>query len=314
MATDIVEERVLSPRSVWMTGICLAAADMLDLRTLDFNHEVKSPKGKGYNIILKPEGTTGAWRIYNCLLPGNANRGNELGVMKIVLDNANNGILDREAHLLKIMKERSLKIDEDAPKGHTPYNIHFFFPELLDTFNCIGQDNRTINVLGFCQDIIGGLKGQLALSSIAERSMRVDPRTSVWIIGKTLKLLIFAHEMGICNHNITPSNTLLETSTHNILVFDWAKSELFSEGVVSVPAAREDLVNLGRIAFQILGGDYEKGTIPDDPQLTDGRYLELLNRMASGKMYNARRTYDEFYQLADSLWPRKYWPYTEHPL
>lgn len=288
----------------WLDGIVLGAAS-LDLGKVQGT--IASPQGGVYRIMNKI-GSTNRTALYQCVMADG-----RYGVLKIVLDALDNIGLDREAMTLKMLRERALEI-EKSNDGERPFNLHYFFPELVESFQCASQGGRRINILAFAPlvDNIGNL---VPLIAITERDkVRVDPMTSVWILGKLLKTIGFAHDQGIMNNLITGGNVLLETSDHGIIVFDWTSTKHYPDSVVPAKYRSQEIAQAAQIAIVALGGDPKTGILPADPRLTNSWYQDFVWRLAKGEFTDANQAHNQFYELVFEFWPRKFHPFTTIPL
>ncbi|HSI21353.1 MAG TPA: hypothetical protein VLA04_06745 [Verrucomicrobiae bacterium] len=297
--------------AVWLTGLVLGAARALPIaekqRVAGY---ISTPKGAAYQV-LQPLGNAEHYNLHGCLLPGDSE---QIGVLKIAATTKDNDSLDREAMILKMMREKAEEAERHASRGGgVRLNYHYFFPQVVDSFICPEQDERRINILGF-PPVIETLSQLSPLTALRQEGIRADPRTGAWIIGKTLKVLAFAHGQGISNRNITASNILIEREQHGVVIFDWTRSKLASPTETNAPEESEDLRSLGRLATSILGGDLKTGELPKDDQLTDERFQKLIRDLAQGKFSSAISAYTRFYELIYTLWPREFHPFMAYSL
>lgn len=261
------------------------------------------------SVIVKSIGRALQFNLYECVFDDN-----RLGIFKIASDAAHNDALDREALILRFMDVHAADLDTCVltPEGKLPH-YGVFFPQLIESFIVENQDGRRANVLKFA-DSVQKLEDLTTISGLCEvEQVRVDPRTGAWILGKLLKILSFAHGIGISNgRRITTDNILIERELHGLLVFDWSSATLHSEGVVPRFIASEELSLVGLVAIEVLGGDPDTGAILEDDQLRDDRFQEFIRRLANGMMFDASRAHHEFYDLIWTLWPRGFHPFTAY--
>lgn len=150
------------------------------------------------------------------------------------------------------------------------------------------------------------------LIGITERDhLRVDLRTSAWIMGKLLKFRTFTHCQGIAVP-ATGNNILIEPNEHYVLVFSWLDSRTYESAVPEVVRQKE-ISDSAKAVIVVLGGDPESGLIPNDGDPHLAEYAELLNRFAFGNYSNAEEAHGVFYDLVDKFWTGFY-PFTTHPL
>jgi serine/threonine protein kinase len=267
---------------------------------------ISSPNGTSYCVDEKRIGSTEVFTLYECKLPDSSS-----GILKIATAKGNNGLLDREAYLLQVMKDEAQKMEEEYGKESggkkTPLNNHFFFPNLVETFIASDQDNRRASVLNF-PDIAKKLSELVPLSYLASDHLRVDPRTSAWILGKLLKLLVFTHQQDISLGEISSENILINKKNHFVCLFDWTKATIAS-GEISKKVATEEISLVTKEVINILGGSKD-GSLPPDEQLTDSRYEDYLKLLISGGESDAYEVHQKFYKLIRDLWPRGYHQFT----
>jgi len=260
--------------------------------------------------VVKLVGEADAFRLYLC-----QNGAGETYILKIATNQAYNGLLDREAYLLREMRKHAEFLEEAYAKVKEDpsvlLNYHFAFPNIVETFVSVEQEGRRVNILEFpvVEDVSSLVP--IELVTIVDR-VRVDPKTSAWIMGKVLKILHFAHAQGIAVGKVSGMNILIERDQHYVVVFDWTGATL-SE-VIPPDLARADIAQAARAVQRLLGGD-PSGMLPEDEHLQDGRYTVHLQALASGSVSDAQVAHREFYTLIRELWPTpKFHPYTTYPL
>ncbi len=259
-------------------------------------------------------GSTDRFALYACTLPDGTPC-----ILKIASAREHNGTLEREAYILHLLRERADSIeaqaaDAEPEKGELGYRK--FFPTLIESFTAPDQGNRQVLILSFaeaCKEL-----GELVpIQHLASREhVRVDPKTSVWIIGKLLKMLDFTRLVGVTT-DINGENILLNRDKHVVLIFDWSKSSLIS--MMDGPTERSKIagVEISQAAKEVilaLGGDPETGILPKDSQLEGNHYEQLLTSLASGEVTDPGKAHEKFYTYVRSVWPSKYHPFTAHPV
>jgi hypothetical protein len=233
------------------------------------------------------------------------------GIVKIAASASENPALDREAFILGLMAEQAARIDEENRDGQ-PFNYQSFFPALVDSFVDAAQGRARINVLAF-PEAISGLGQLQPLAQLSEGGRtRADPRSAAWILGKALKVLAFAHQLGISNGRVEAENLMVETEQHGVLLFDWTRAVAHPDGTVPGPLARREIAQLAAMTATLLGADPRTGVLPASDQLTDGRFEELIRRMAAGGWADAGAAHHAFYDLIGQIWPRKFHPFTTY--
>jgi hypothetical protein len=290
----------------WLKGL-LAGASRAEVK---IQGALTSPKGSAYQIA-ELVGATPHYNLYQCILPERE----QYGILKITKTTEFNDELEREALMLSEMFDRAQEIDT-ANTEEFPYNYHFFFPNLVETFISEKQGSRRVMVVAF-PHMIDSINQLTPLAHLREKEkIRIDPRTSVWILGKTLKVLIHGLSLGIANRQATGNNILIERDEHGLIVFDWSQSIRFIEEPVPQGIVTGVVAQAAMSVINALGGEFNKGQLflPESEQLKDNRYERYLQRLAQGSIVSAEKAYDEFYELAFELWPKKFHPFAGYPL
>lgn len=248
----------------------------------------------------------GTYRLYRCIEEDKPDR---WFIFKIAVLPEHNAMLDREAFLLEDIRQEALDIEAAYKRegGVDAFNYHYICPRVIESFTLEDQDGRRANVLGF--DIADDIGDLVALSIVREgEQLRVDPKTSAWIVGKFLKALAFTHSFGVSVGQLTSSNLLVRRDSHLVSVFDWTKACQHLLGVPEDIAAGE-IRAVVRAGLRLLS-ERDGKTIPPSEQDPSGRYVQLLMDMARGRESDAARAHASFYQLVEELWGRKYHPWT----
>jgi hypothetical protein len=255
-------------------------------------------------------GETEVFTLYSCTLPEGSP-----GILKITKTIAGNGALDKEAFILQTLRDFAIRIEEESErqepgKGNLGYRK--FFPILVESFVSADQGNRRINILSL-SEVCEKLPDLVPLEQLVSREhVRVDPKTSVWIMGKLLKLLDFAHMQGI-SVTINGENILINRDQHFVMIFDWSNSFIHDGEVPDHETQREIFLSAIEVILA-LGGNLETGELPADEQLKDDLYAKLLFAFVSGEEKNAAHAHSRFYGYVRSIWPSEFYPFTAYAL
>lgn len=254
----------------------------------------------------------GRYRIYTC------NRDDTVcqGLLQISTSVEHNGGLDREAYILGELKCKSDELEEAYAKVKTNpeswLNYDLGFPRVVDSFICAEQGGRRINILAFRN--VEDVSRLVPLDNLTSKDrLRIDLRTSVWPMGKALKLLTFAHSEGITVGLMTGSNILIEPNEHYVVIFDWSLAKTAASSDVPKDDQRKDITEAARAVVTAIGGDMEEGIFPNEDD-ANRTFTDYLLWLAKGNASSAETAHRRFYELADSIWPRKYHPFTTLPL
>ncbi|MBI2055956.1 MAG: hypothetical protein HYT37_01080 [Candidatus Sungbacteria bacterium] len=260
-------------------------------------------------------GETEQFRLYECRLPDEGGA----GILKIAATTAENPLLDREAFLLRAMRDEAKRLEEEyALVKEDPsilLNYQITFPNLVESFIAEDQDDRRVNILSFVgvADDIGRL---VPIEQIVFRDrVRIDPKTSAWIMGKLLKLLVFLHDQGIVAGGVDGENILIERDQHYIALFDFTEANIYGVGGLPANLAAKDIAKAAKQVILALGGDPATGVLPADDQLKSRDYELFLHNLAEENEHDAARAHEAFYRLVRALWPsRGFHPFTAYPL
>lgn len=253
---------------------------------------------------------TPEYRLYLCTLEGEGRQ----YLLQVATDIAQNGGLDRAAYILTTLLEHAGRLEEeyarvrDNPKKKLNYQL--CFPDLIDGFVSPDQGDRRINILAFRE--VEDPRLMVPLHNIVHRdNRRVDIRTSVWILGKLLKTLVFVNDADFTINQVTPGNILIEPDKHYVVVFNLTAAEKHPEGVSSA-AARDEIKRAAEVVLEVLGGTMEGG-VPDDGSEQYSRYIEHVIALAQDGDRTAFAAHQAFYALVDQLWPRGFHPFATLP-
>lgn len=269
---------------------------------------VESPTTR-YTIGPKLASTT-EYQIYLCEQEGSAQQ----YMFQIATDLANNGILDFSAYILGKLQDQAIDFEEEytkiKDKPNKFLNYQLFFPAVVESFRSTEQGDRRVNVLEFKGVTkIGDLVPLYGL--VNQDKLRVDVRTSIWILGKLLKTIAFAHDAGIAVTNLGLGNILIEPKMHRVVIFNWANAQVM-DGGVDKTTAREEIRTAARNVIEVLGGTPD-GEIPNDGSEVETKYINHLKHLAGDGESESILAHKQFYELVDSLWPRGFHVFTTLP-
>ncbi len=230
-------------------------------------------------------------------------------MLKIGVSTAQNGILDREAFLLGELTEAAAGLEAEYQRkfpGHNRLNYTICFPQVVETFVVPDQGSRRVVVLGF--QAVDRLIDLVPISFIRERDRsRVDMKTSVWILGKTLKFLDFVHSCDVGFGSLADhETTLIEKEHHLVTLLDWSQAKRGFDA----KSRREEVALAARNVWWLLGGDLATMTLPKDDPDYDSAYEAVLMSLTRGAFCDAREAHSAFYHTVESLWGRNFHPFT----
>ncbi|MFH1030530.1 MAG: hypothetical protein V1770_04695 [bacterium] len=233
-------------------------------------------------------------------------------LLQVATKTSDNGALDRAAYILRELKKHSDGLEEEYTKvkknPDSFLNYDLGFPEIAGSFICQEQGGRRINILAFRS--VESPRQMVPLNIITDTyGLRVDLRTTAWIMGKTLKMLDFAHSADISVNLMSSRNILVERDQHYVVIFDWSIAETH-QGKIPREARQKDISESARAIIRTLGGDSKKGSIPNDGSNAYEKYTDYLFDLANGRESDAKRAHKNFYELVDSFWKKEFYPFT----
>ncbi len=261
--------------------------------------------------VLNIVGENSSFRYFRAVAEDNLEQ--EL-MVKIGVSTAQNGSLDREAFLLGEFREHADQLEAEYARkfpGANALNYTVGFPLVRETFVVPEQGGRRVIVMEF--QASPRLVELIPVSFIRERDrLRVDVKTSAWIMGKFLKILVFAHSQGFAVGNLHDRESILiEKDHHLVTLLDWSSAKRNIDASV----AREEIVTAAHTVWRLLGGSEQVLTLPsdDDPHF-DPRYVEVLASLGRGAYSDASTAHTAFYREVEAIWERNFHPFTTLPL
>ncbi len=269
---------------------------------------IESPKAR-YEVG-KLVAETELYRLYLCMQEDS----DQQYLFQVANEQVNNGKLDKAAFILGKLQSSAIAVEEeyakikDKPNRYLNYQLGF--PAVEESFKLTTQGNRRVNILKF--NGVESIRDLVPLSTLVNKDrLRVDIRTSIWIMGKALKTLSFAHDSGLVINNLSLGNILIEPDQHYVIFFNWADAQLTRDRVTR-SEAREEIIELAHTVIKILDGSVEDG-IPNDGSEGEVAYCKHLIELATNGHSNAFNAHKEFYELVDSIWERGFHEFTALP-
>jgi hypothetical protein len=256
---------------------------------------------------------TNAYRIYLC---EDAETGQQF-MLQIATEVEHSGGLDRAAYILRKLRVTAEEFETIHAEqgGARLLSYERLFPVLVDSFVPDDQGRRRVNILAFSE--VDDITQMVPLSNLTTKDhLRVDLRSSAWILGRLLKLLAFAHGEGITVHTLSGGNVLLEPSRHFAVVFDWSSAQTHPLEKAPRESRKDDVENAAKTVFVALGGNPLTGDYPylNEADDNDRRYIKLITSMVQRREGNAERAHQQLYSLLDEIYGRTFHPFTTLPL
>lgn len=261
--------------------------------------------------VLQLVGRTDDYNVY--IVEGAADLRQYL--LKIATDIHGNGLLDREAFLLLEIKEEIERRNAEhkrVNKTNQGLGYQRCFPQMVESFLVPNQGNRRVNVIAIYD--AEQVKDLVPIEQWRTRErVRLDPKSSAWIMGRLLKIFTLTHPMGVAVGKIDGGNILVNPDKHHVVLFDWTQARHYDMALPK-EVARDEISRAATQVFLALGGDLKTGTLPESDQLPDSRYADLLKSFANKQVIDPFEAGREFYALLESLWKTEFHPFTTHPL
>jgi hypothetical protein len=252
-------------------------------------------------------GAFDTFNLYECQV---SNPDDHTGILKIATKVAYNARLDREGFVLQTLKEAAERIELEYGRINPgqKMNYNLLFPVLEATFLAPEQGNRRVNIIHFPR-LADNREDLVPLSNIIQGGFRVEPKSGAWVIGKFLKTLVFTHSISLSVVPLSSTNLIIHPKDHLVTISDWSEAILHTSEIPE-DVVRMEISTLARIGFRLLGGDPEEGTLPESDQLEDDRFREFLMQLVKEGSPSALQAHQDFYALVESMWGRKYEPFT----
>jgi hypothetical protein len=251
----------------------------------------------------------GTYRIYLCTQKGT----NRQCLLQVSTGLENNGRLDRQAYILRELARKSDELEAEyakiKPNPDSWLNYGLGFPEVIDSFTFAEQGNRRINVLAFRN--VEDVTTLVPLDNLTRKDKRrIDIRTSVWILGKLLKLLTFVHSEGFATGLMTGNNVVIEPNKHYPVIFDWSLAIMAEPGTLSAEYQQGDIRGAARSVLIALGSNLKTGEIPGADETTRAYTDYMLGLAKYTSTTSAQVAHQRFYEICDSIWERGFYPFT----
>lgn len=237
-------------------------------------------------------------------------------LLQITREPAYNGGLDRAAFILNELARKAEEVEADYakikknPKKFINYGLGF--PEVVDSFVCPEQGGRRINILAF--RFVDDVTQMVPLVNITDKDhVRVDLKTSAWMMGKLLKMLTFTHNEVVTIGQLGGNNILIEPERHYVVLFDWSAAQMHT-GEIPEQMRKTEIAKAAKSVIGVLGGNPETGEIPNDGGDDFAPYAEYILHLSRGEEGNAKKAHQLFYELIAKLGWKGFHPFTTRRL
>lgn len=220
-----------------------------------------------------------------------------------------NSKLDFATYVLKELKRISdiyEKIFQTRFPGEE-LNYDWLFPTVVDSFSPKDQGGRMVNVLAINSG--DALEQMVPLSNILNKDRKIiDLATSVWIMGRILKLLVLAHDQCI-SPMISGDNIIIEPKKHHVIILDWINSKMH-QGEITEDARMNDISNAASVILTALGENYERPT-----NYPDNVYIDFLKSLVTKPRFDTEQVYRDFESAHGKVLEHNiFYPFTTFPI
>ena len=256
----------------------------------------------------------GKFPDYNVYIANGVASGEEY-LLKIASGVTSNGLLDREAFLLRELREEMERRNTEHKKQQqTEHGLGYqrCFPRLVESLVVHLEGQRRVNIIAIYG--ASSVKDLVPLEQYRTRARTcIDPKSSAWIMGRLLKIFTLTHPIGVAAGRIDGGNILINPTGHHVVLFDWTQAR-HHDGVLPRTVACEEISQAAEAVILALGGNPVTGELPTSDQLPDSQYADYLKRMANGSVSDAVAAGAQFYALLDTIWKPSFHPFTTIPM
>lgn len=219
-----------------------------------------------------------------------------------------NSVVDRWGFVLKELAQRATRLEEEyaliRKDLHDVLNYQLGFPVFVDSFK--SPKKRQILILAFANSEPSAM---VPIARMIQRDkLRIDMKTSVWMMGKLLKILAFAHDQGISVGPIHTGKILIDPDKHYVNFFDWSETQISVS--LGDETKRTEISDAAMVIIEALGGDASNRTIPNNEGDEGERYSAHLWTLVDALLPDAATAHKRFYEFVEKLWTRKFHPFT----
>jgi hypothetical protein len=259
-------------------------------------YETKVGQVKFFGRKGKPLVETDEWKLFAAKLPSG-----QLGLFMIAATPETNDVIEWQDFIVTTMQGVADSVDSKAPSPEFAPNYGAFFPKPIDTIDAGG---RVALVLGY-HPIVSAYRELKPLSTIPA-DKRIDLKTAMWILGKSLKLATLFHSLDCSIGNVSADNvfiTMDNLDIHGVFYLDFT----FAFDIATSTELKAELSEMAKTAWYAAGGSDTMEPPYDSDILTPEGHAEFvgnLKRMKNGDVANVATEMDRLYEINDRVWPK----------
>lgn len=219
---------------------------------------------------------------------------------------------------------QELELVEKMRAERLQQRLHYdwLFPVVTESFCCMEQGGRQVNILEIPD---ASLDDMTSLAGIPNKKMRLDLRSSAWIVGRMLKLQSLLC-LAAVSASIGMSKFLIAPEHHRLVMLDWGDSAICK--TVDWESSNLNVARAGIMGLRLIGATSTEDEWQYPYALenaSDEIYIQCLRDMAALRAgYRGEYIWEnrsmrtiahfKFYETVDCLWGRKYHPFTTLPM
>lgn len=225
-------------------------------------------------------------------------------ILKIAKSSEDNDILTKEAGTFMGLQAFEKKVEalEKACGKEKSSRYDLLFAHLLQTFVEPSQKDRRINIYAIKEPNAEETDfGKLLPLSKLQADVVIDARSSVWVIGRILKLYSFFElkasedEKHASYPVFSPEEYLIGPERHRLVYYN------FSEAYLDVTAS-EYVKSIAKFILDWM--------VVEEEDEAGEKYKALLEDFAENGRDKAEKAHVELYELVEKLWGIHYYPFT----
>lgn len=219
-------------------------------------------------------------------------------ILKVAKTFEDGDLLAKEAGRFNVMRSFGEQVAElEAAQGKSNSHYDWLFASLLSSFMEPTQGDRRINVFAM-PDIT---PSKLVPLTKLYAKVKIDARTSVWILGRFLKFYGFFELLAADEGTpaaryplFSPDDYFIGPERHRLIYYNFS-------GDVTDAVATDFVKAVARFVLDWV-------VIQDDP--SEQAYLELLRDFSEAGRDSFGEAHGDLYGLVERLWGIRYHPFT----
>lgn len=226
------------------------------------------------------------------------NDGEKNVVIKVAKTFEDGDLLAKEASWFNVLRAFIAQVASmQKDLGQTGAHYDWLFANLTSSFLESTQQDRRINVL---ETVDVDFSKLIPLSKLRNQT-EIDARSSVWILGRFLKIYSFYELLAASGDNpivqyadFSPGDYLIGPERHRLIYYNHS-------GATADVIANTYVMAIAKFMLEWM-------VTKDDS--AEQKYYQLLSDFAAKGRATCKEAHAELYQLVDELWGIKYHPFT----